>query len=533
MTPGTPLAVDMPQLDKNNYQSLAASEHEKEPKGDRGKPAWHGTLFPASDADIWLAAAFAEYEKVVAAELAGKDEKEEGTSHSNQSSSEAALKSSKFLAKQLYPYRSDYLSAAAVDGQIPLTAIHPRNGDNRWYRIASGRGVLCLHALRETMDRENFVKAMDRFGTEHAGKEVTSEQFITHVEKESGKQLKEFFRYWLEDKGLPTLALTSDSESDGGRAKTGSGSTAHNGPAILGSSEPKVGSGIVTKFSVDVEIRKPDPYGSTLYGANPTASFGLQSDTQAPIAFRILSFSDKGLVGSRMVTLGEGEKTATPAGLGAGSSGLDPFHWIHVKQLLLDPQDAILCRNGGVFNTLSFMEELEKTLIVYGTKDEEAANKEAAEDLQDGLIRRHANLKLPIKSDKQVSDEDLRTHHLLLIGRPDSNAVVERCRAKLPVTFGARSIRVQDKTYAHPGSAALIAAENPLDPRYSIVVVAGLGADSTVHAAIKLANWTGKNQVVVLPHLSSAQAVVIMPPEFQKVLDAPAKTNGATAGAGK
>ncbi len=38
------------------------------------KPAWHGTLLPKTDADVWLAAAFAEYEKIVAAEHAFLEE---------------------------------------------------------------------------------------------------------------------------------------------------------------------------------------------------------------------------------------------------------------------------------------------------------------------------------------------------------------------------------------------------------------------------------------------------------------------------
>ncbi len=29
-------------------------------------PAWHGTILPATDGDIWLATAFADYERIVA-----------------------------------------------------------------------------------------------------------------------------------------------------------------------------------------------------------------------------------------------------------------------------------------------------------------------------------------------------------------------------------------------------------------------------------------------------------------------------------
>ena len=42
-------------------------DHAAEPDRER-PPAWHGTILPATDADTWLAAAFADYERVVSLE---------------------------------------------------------------------------------------------------------------------------------------------------------------------------------------------------------------------------------------------------------------------------------------------------------------------------------------------------------------------------------------------------------------------------------------------------------------------------------
>ena len=49
--------------------SACPSDHEPE---RINPPAWHGTILPESDADIWLAAAFADYERIVAREKAIK-----------------------------------------------------------------------------------------------------------------------------------------------------------------------------------------------------------------------------------------------------------------------------------------------------------------------------------------------------------------------------------------------------------------------------------------------------------------------------
>ena len=105
---------------------------------------------------------------------------------------------------------------------------------------------------------------------------------------------------------------------------------------------------------------------------------------------------------------------------------------------------------------------------------------------------------------------DLTSNHVLLIGRPDSNGLVKRWQAKLPIAFGPHSYVVRDKTYAHPDSAVVAAAENPLNRRYSVVVIAGLGAASTLEAAPKLANYIHRPaEVLVLPHGEAAELMVL------------------------
>jgi hypothetical protein len=134
---------------------------------------------------------------------------------------------------------------------------------------------------------------------------------------------------------------------------------------------------------------------------------------------------------------------------------------------------------GGVYSVLSFKEEPEDTLIVYGTLDEEAANKETAEALQEGVRANWCNCTVTVRADKEVKDDDLKNRHLLLIGRPDCNAIVARFQGALPITFGSRSFVVRKDAFAHPGSGVIVAAESPLNKRFSIVVLAGLSAEAT------------------------------------------------------
>jgi hypothetical protein len=176
------------------------------------------------------------------------------------------------------------------------------------------------------------------------------------------------------------------------------------------------------------------------------------------------------------------------------------------------PEAQARGNDKGVFSVHSFHQELEQTLIVYGTLDEIYTNREAAEALQ-AAIRNGPNITVPVKADRDVTDADLKDHHLLLIGRPDSNRCVARFKAAVPVTFGTRSFAAGKECYAHANSAVLAAGENPLNPRYSLVVVAGLDAASTLRAAPTLAGGEGREaEVVVLANGERPRNLVVSVP---------------------
>jgi hypothetical protein len=186
--------------------------------------------------------------------------------------------------------------------------------------------------------------------------------------------------------------------------------------------------------------------------------------------------------------------------------------WITGKGL---PMDA-----GGAFTTQSFHSELDSTLIIYGTADEAAANREAAEAVQKTIITVFSNLTVPIKADKDVTEDELKTRHLLLIGRPDSNLLVEKFRTKLPIQFGSRSFVVRGDSYANAGSAVIVAADNPVNPRYSLVVIAGLSADATLRAAPKVLTKEGRSaEALVLPKNDRLKALALPAPDV--ITDAP------------
>lgn len=389
-TPGTEKTGGFPVVDLPKRVDTAdeAVAKKQEDKPLPTVPAWHGTLLPRTDADIWLAAAFADYEPIVSRENALRKQAKDGR---------LTTADRDRLAVELYAHRSNYLAAARVVGDVPLGKTRAQLTQDEWYRIASGKGVLALHDLRQRLGSADFEKLMDDFGREFAGKQVTTSDFQTRAEPIGGKRLDGFFDLWMKQTGLPSEKVS--------------------GP-----------------FSGKEREKGPDTFSLL---------------TRAP---------------------------------------------------------------GGAFSILSFHYELDRSLIVYGTADEAPCNREAAEALQRAIIERHSNYTVPIKSDKEVTDADLQSHHLLLIGRPDCNTVVERFRAALPITFGTQSFTVRQETYAHAGSAVIAAGENPLNKRYSVVVLAGLSADAMLQAPpVLLRRGQLAAEVLVLPHDAKPRPLVVPP----------------------
>jgi hypothetical protein len=168
---------------------------------------------------------------------------------------------------------------------------------------------------------------------------------------------------------------------------------------------------------------------------------------------------------------------------------------------------------GGYWSIFSFEKEPQKALIVYGTRKDRNAQREAADALARKIQRRWSNVDVPIKADTDVSESDLKEHHLLLIGRPETNSVAAKVVRGLPVTFGSASFIVRKETYAHPGSAVVAAGENPLNPRYSVVVFAGLGAEATWQCVRRLPEETWGDgcvtEVLLMPAGSSAKPIIV------------------------
>jgi Phospholipase B/S-layer like family, C-terminal region len=412
-------------------------------------PAWHGTLLPAKDADIWLTTAFANYERIVALENALR-----------QKASDHLLQPDDLdqLGIELFYHRSVYELGVRSAKDVPLAQTKSNPRDENWYRVAAGKGVLLLHSLRDLIGAKDFDRLMDEFGRQNAGKQTTTAQFQSYLESGTGKNLRSFFDRWLNYPGLPRLELLKSQVRKDGQ-----------------------------EWIVTVNIRRNKDSANWIVPVTVETSKGEVSGS---------------------VKL---EKLQNSIELRSSHKPL---------RVLVDKYGLTGRSNGSAFTILTFDTEVEKSLIVYGTLHEAEANHEAAMLLQQSVRRREHNITPVIKMDSEVTEQDLANHHLLLIGRPDSNSLVQRFQDILPATFGTHSFEIRGTVYAHPESAIIMAIDNPLNHRYSVVTIAGLSGLSTLQVMSKFEdNSLSYAQIAVLPHEQTEIDLVSPVQELMQEID--------------
>lgn len=79
----------------------------------------------------------------------------------------------------------------------------------------------------------------------------------------------------------------------------------------------------------------------------------------------------------------------------------------------------------------------------------------------------------PIKDDVDVTEEDIATKNLVLWGDAQSNKLLQRIAAQLPIHAGTENYAVAGNDYSTSSHALLLIAPNPLNPRRYVVLNSG------------------------------------------------------------
>lgn len=346
--------------------------------------------------------------------------------------------------RDLYGPRANYLLFAR-DGDVALKDIRVTSASDAWYHLSAGKGFMLMHELRGVLGEKAFLEAMKSFGAQNAGKEVSTADFQAHVEKSSGKDLKAFFERWMNAVGLPKLKLETATMREGKQGEK--------------------------KYVVEGSI---------------CAEGG-----------RWPMFLDV------TVETAEGEFTQALTPESAGHMKLESDQ--KPARIIVDKYERSAIANGSFYSIGSFMRDIKQTLIVYGTLDEESANAEAAEELQTALIRRGWNYSVPIRSDRTITDDEIRQFHLLLIGRPACNRISRMFEKEFPIAWGSNSFRVGKESFAGAMSGVAAVALNPLNQRNMLVLIAGLNAAGTYALAPRIGYGEGGGELSIFENGGGAK----------------------------
>ncbi|MEW6363533.1 MAG: C45 family autoproteolytic acyltransferase/hydrolase [Acidobacteriota bacterium] len=281
------------------------------------------------------------------------------------------------------------------------------------YQIPRIKGTFALHQLRLLLGNEEFLKAMDEVHRRYAGKNIGTEAFLSTVNRAAGRDLAPFVTQWIGRKGLPDVSPAVDVKKAGGR------------------------------WRVTVEVKQ----GAEQYH----------------------------LFTSVAVDAGK-ERVLKPIEIKGAKTHVEWTFAERPTRVVFDASNDIPVLTDNLYTWASYVDDFHSTLIVYGTSRQIEANHTLALRWQSTLADAYAEILSPVAKDCEVSDADLASHDLMLLGQPEDNSLVARIAPKLPVAFGKNYFRWRGKLYAHPDDGLVLVLPNPFNSKKVLYLLTATSA---------------------------------------------------------
>ena len=158
---------------------------------------WHGTVFPATDADNWLVAGSAAYWQL----LRNLPEKE--------------AERPEALARQLAALRSRLAYVGAREADLPAAQAAVAYDRYAPALVPRIKGVFALHQLRLLAGTKPFLALMRDFHERNRGREVTTAQFVEAAGRALRRDVASDLAPWLERAGVPGITPAAEVVREG------------------------------------------------------------------------------------------------------------------------------------------------------------------------------------------------------------------------------------------------------------------------------------------------------------------------------
>jgi Phospholipase B len=144
---------------------------------------------------------------------------------------------------------------------------------------------------------------------------------------------------------------------------------------------------------------------------------------------------------------------------------------------------------GAIYLASDIGKHLRSAILVYGSVNDAGANRYAAEQLQKNYLDWFESA-VPIRKDFEVTEQELRTHDVIFVGRPETNSALSAWKTQIGLDSDGGMFRVAGKEHASETEALAFAAPNPLERKHMVLVLAGNSALETVRMATTGLNRT-------------------------------------------
>jgi hypothetical protein len=271
------------------------------------------------------------------------------------------------------------------------------------YQLPRVKGTVLLHQLRLLLGNTTFARVMDAVQTRFNQKPMTNADFIRVASEVGGRDLSPFIRQWLDRNDLPDPKVTATAQ--------------------------KVGEG----YEVQLRITQAgDPY-----------HFLTTAEIRTAKGSRLERVEVR--AGATTLTLPVKEKPTRVL--------------FNATQDLPVPQ-----REYATLANLS--DDFDRLLFVWGSGRSVEAGRTLALNFRDQVADATTEVLPPLKSDAEVSAEDLASRDLVILGGPEDNPLLARiAREKgLPLTLGRNFFRFQGRAYGRSEDGLVLCLKNPYNP---------------------------------------------------------------------
>jgi hypothetical protein len=313
-----------------------------------------------------------------------------------------------YLKDQLSELNCRLLYTISREGAIaPLEARRVYDAYNH-YRIPLIRGTFLLHQLRLYLGNDLFSKIMNRIHNRFKEKPMTNRQLIGLWEKTAGKSLEPFIMQWLKRKSIPRFTLQADVE--------------------------KVQSG----WRLNLNIRQTgEPYHFITTVTVKTGKEEKWKKIEVKKAEESISFTFKEKPLS--VTFNAGNDIPVP--------------------------------QENFYTFSNYFDDFHHAIFVYGTSRQIEANHTLTLRYRDLLANRYTEILPPVKKDSEVSEEELASNDVFVLGGIADNGLLERIVNKLGLSVGKNFFQWQGKTYGAADDGLFAAFPNPFNPQKTVYLV--------------------------------------------------------------